>query len=1298
MASREFLEECWAAAKKQLPGWAYAGLMQAARAKAGGRARHRVDEPDIFAKIALTEIKPSKLEKIDDKELRAIWLRLHQWYANAKGRKAAVENIVNAGLWVSEEMKRRGNRPGEGALVDAIEEIASLKKERRESVSGKPGKLPKFLGERLKNVPEEVLLVRDFVCVAGSAAVAEKPNDIDVVVRAEYDAKKGKYELDGSGLWVALRRFLTPGKSGPQMQLLSSPAGSFTDYAPVFDLVARKREPRVEKIEPDPPEYEGQGRVVKADDAFKPPETVAEAAMLGLVLREKFDRGGTEVGVARARDLSNRRNVSADTVQRMRSFFARHGAQVNRQHPQWENKNNPSAQWIAWLLWGGDPGRKWAEGLKIEKQARAASLEIKAQADKAKREDKLTLGEFFYQPKPTRPAFAEEAQTVDRLIELYEQRTEKWLPAWVQKKYDGANHQIHKDLNEVKIISEDGDDNTDRLPSIVKAVQELPVHRGVFAAEIEWWEDEQHLPREKVAGYLAEKSEPDDSKLVANIYDVMSWKGEDVHKKPLKLRLEYLRQLGKGTMQIPKQPINIAPGELVETPSELRKATEKIRKLPGSEGIVAKQFDSIYPLDFATSDRWVKYHNATTIKAQVLKAHRTKGGVWTYAYGVRPGKDDPAVLVGELVPVGESFSTARKLRPGDAILIEAESVNKIISSDGVKVTAWVPRVLGEYAEEMDTVDSMIARAAENLVLQVKRADDKGEVIEYYPANVIKALRPEVPVFGPKNAKIGFVGASPGRMEAARKEPFVGPGGETFNDVYLKPLGLKRSDVSLFNAVPLLLTDERGRTREPTIEEIKEWSEWLTEQLDEYKPKVVVALGRTAEGALGKRCDFTLPHPSAVRRFGDSGEVGRKLKQIKERIEVKKQLPKPLLKPRSEGGTRAVAAFDTWEKSWHEMLPSSGKGRFVYQHHWRGLTEEEIDDSDDKLMESKHSVHGDIRLEADKALWGWAVFLGRTEDNKDRELNDKLIDWKEGNNLELAPKLAQPKEWLDVGVKKPLITPPGAVGATSEKYSKFFGLDHGTYELGVARKHMVEIFLDGEHFSGRYLYTYAPVAGRRRWLIDKPEDQTPYADRRDLADTLSELRKKGQRFLIWAKPGERPKKYDVRTGREVKRSQIPISKADPVKQIVYGVVLDPYGNSGQPDFDAHNDWTPPAEVEKTAHGFLKGSRVIGLQHKKKAKADVVESWIESYPSRKEYLAAVRGLDHRIYRRKFGDDVLHSGAWVLGVQLGDREWKMYQDGKLNAFSPGGFGVRQPIKRSDMPKVEIIELVEKPQRKSA
>jgi hypothetical protein len=101
---------------------------------------------------------------------------------------------------------------------------------------------------------------------------------------------------------------------------------------------------------------------------FKPTAALAVEAKRGLEWREEFNRGGTEVGVARARDLMNRANLSPDTVRRMNSYFARH--EVDKQGEGFKpgQKGFPSAGRIAWALWGGDAGASWAA-------ARAAQMD-----------------------------------------------------------------------------------------------------------------------------------------------------------------------------------------------------------------------------------------------------------------------------------------------------------------------------------------------------------------------------------------------------------------------------------------------------------------------------------------------------------------------------------------------------------------------------------------------------------------------------------------------------------------------------------------------------------------------------------------------------------------------------------------------------------------------------------------------------------------------------------------------------------------------------------------------------------
>ncbi|MDP0492546.1 MAG: hypothetical protein Q7Q71_15985 [Verrucomicrobiota bacterium JB023] len=98
------------------------------------------------------------------------------------------------------------------------------------------------------------------------------------------------------------------------------------------------------------------------DIDFSPPQAVADAAEKGLQLRSEFSRGGTQVGVARARDLKNRANLSPDTIDRMVSYFSRH--ETDKSADNFGNEDDPSAGYIAWLLWGGDEGKNWCEGVQ----------------------------------------------------------------------------------------------------------------------------------------------------------------------------------------------------------------------------------------------------------------------------------------------------------------------------------------------------------------------------------------------------------------------------------------------------------------------------------------------------------------------------------------------------------------------------------------------------------------------------------------------------------------------------------------------------------------------------------------------------------------------------------------------------------------------------------------------------------------------------------------------------------------------------------------------------------------------
>ena len=114
-----------------------------------------------------------------------------------------------------------------------------------------------------------------------------------------------------------------------------------------------------EEPQPEPIQTE-QAKQVDLADENKPSKGMVEEALKGLKWREEYNRGGTAVGVARARDISNGKNLSDDTVKRMHSFFSRHEVDKKGQGFQQGEDGFPSAGRIAWALWGGDAGQVWA--------------------------------------------------------------------------------------------------------------------------------------------------------------------------------------------------------------------------------------------------------------------------------------------------------------------------------------------------------------------------------------------------------------------------------------------------------------------------------------------------------------------------------------------------------------------------------------------------------------------------------------------------------------------------------------------------------------------------------------------------------------------------------------------------------------------------------------------------------------------------------------------------------------------------------------------------------------------------
>jgi DNA polymerase len=90
----------------------------------------------------------------------------------------------------------------------------------------------------------------------------------------------------------------------------------------------------------------------------------------------------------------------------------------------------------------------------------------------------------------------------------------------------------------------------------------------------------------------------------------------------------------------------------------------------------------------------------------------------------------------------------------------------------------------------------------------------------------------------------MVGEAPGFNEQREGRPFVGLAGQKLDEL-LADNKLSREDFYTTNCLKCRVTDDAGRDRAPTKEELELCSPVLLEEMRIVKPKKVLLLGRTA---------------------------------------------------------------------------------------------------------------------------------------------------------------------------------------------------------------------------------------------------------------------------------------------------------------------------------------------------------------------------------------------------------------------------------------------------------------------
>jgi DNA polymerase len=105
--------------------------------------------------------------------------------------------------------------------------------------------------------------------------------------------------------------------------------------------------------------------------------------------------------------------------------------------------------------------------------------------------------------------------------------------------------------------------------------------------------------------------------------------------------------------------------------------------------------------------------------------------------------------------------------------------------------------------------------------------------------------------GPREAPLMLVGEQPGDQEDLAGKPFVGPAGAMLNRA-LAEAGLQRDQLYVTNAVKHFKHEPRGKRRlhkTPDRGEVQACRWWLDNERRLVRPRVIVALGATAAGAV-----------------------------------------------------------------------------------------------------------------------------------------------------------------------------------------------------------------------------------------------------------------------------------------------------------------------------------------------------------------------------------------------------------------------------------------------------------------
>ena len=376
-------------------------------------------------------------------------------------------------------------------------------------------------------------------------------------------------------------------------------------------------------------------------------------------------------------------------------------------------------------------------------ELRIENKDLEKQAKESKEKDSINLNTFFFPEKTNLSAVMVENKEIPNLDDLFKEENYYFA----QKKYDGNRVIIyyHKDNDEnTRFISEDGTVlSRNKFTETVEELKKLNIESAIFDSELEIWNSGKKLNREDVAGYLHSKESKDQSGTVFNIFDILYYNGNDIHKEKLSQRLDILNNIkfNQSTIDIPNEKLhlNLSPTFKI-TKDNYKQELKKLVFAQASEGAMIKKDTKYY---FGYSNNWVKIKKYETLRVIVLKIHQTKvPTVFNYDIGVaidNPDlydKDSIVEIDGKkYLQVGKTYNTAVTCKVGDIISIKFHTFNLYKNKKGkIYANVYEPVFEELHKEEAtpDHINNVIKKAETSGLLVQKFIED---LYSYNPEKV-----------------------------------------------------------------------------------------------------------------------------------------------------------------------------------------------------------------------------------------------------------------------------------------------------------------------------------------------------------------------------------------------------------------------------------------------------------------------------------------------------------------------------------------------------------------------------------